>query len=196
MCHTGEVTQRFTILPLASRRLASRWCLSHLGAHHGHRKKKNSTVNAFLGVSLRTFAYSGNVYRGLHCMEPYTACSCFCGCYCPCTFPRAEKGAARKTPGLPLWVSTVPAASLGLFILTSPGGKLQDSAVQREPAALRGGSAVLTGLELRVRVCELCVVGVGDNVAQQVPAHEGPWVLAKEGDFPGSCRSCSRAGLI
>lgn len=93
-------------------------------------------------------------------------------------------------------MGTVAAASRGLLLLPPPAGKLRVSSLQREITALRGRECCALGLELRVQVRELIVVGVGYRVTWQVPAHEGPQVLAKEWDFPGSCRSCSRVVLI
>ena len=158
--------------------------------------KKNSTGNDFLGVSLRTFAYSGNVYTKIALYGTLHHIHLLLWLCCPCAFPRAEEGRTRNIPGLPLWVGTVAAASRGLLLLPPLGGKLRDSALQGELTAPRGRECGALGLELRVQVCEQFVVGVGYRVTWQVPAHEGPQVLAKEWDFPGSCRCCSRVVLI
>lgn len=143
-----EVAQGFTTLSLSSRRLASRWCLSHLGAHHGYRRKKqkqNSTGNwcqpEDICLSLEMFT------QGLHRMEHYTTYICLCGCIVLEYFHGLSKGrrgtflssscgsALYRQPDRD-YSSSHPLTLTGSFRNLSSMGQL---------SALRGRSAELGG---------------------------------------------------
>lgn len=96
---------------------------------------------------------SGNVYMGI---APYGALHHIhlpLQLYCPCIFPRAEKGKTRNVPGLLLWVSTVPTADWDYSSSHYLVGSFRNLLCRGQISALRGRSAELRGLELRVRVC-------------------------------------------